>query len=162
MCIVFERAAAMKKILILLVTMLVGISFNARALVRQPASAALSYNNVYSKKPALKVYKETPQKKEEVKPVPAAKTVDISSSVSKKVSLVLGQELIVQVSEKNGQTWKATYDSSNVTLKNNGVDGTKRKMYFLQRTSKDSAIFFDCTDENGKVIKNKAVYIKAN
>lgn len=138
------------------------LGFDALAFVEQSASGALSLNNTVnnSNSVAAPGYKDV--NAEEAKPVAAAKTLDIRNSVAKNVSLERAQELVVVLPEKAGQSWKVNYDSSKVSMITSTAEGQARKVKFSQTSSKDSTLYFDCIDQNGETIQNKAVYIKVD
>lgn len=139
------------------------VSFSALAFIEQSASGALSLNNTVnnsnSAPASMPAYAD---KNVEEKPVAAAKTLDIRNSVAKNVSLERTQELVIVLPEKAGQSWKVNYDSSKISMITSEVDGKNRKVKFSQTSSKDNTLYFDCIDQNGEIVQNKAVYIKVN
>lgn len=139
------------------------VSFSALAFIEQSASGALSLNNTVNNSNSASapapVYAD---KNVEEKPVAAAKTLDIRNSVAKNVSLERTQELVIVLPEKAGQSWKVNYDSSKISMITSEVDGKNRKVKFSQTSSKDNTLYFDCIDQNGEIVQNKAVYIKVN
>lgn len=153
----------MRNIFIITLIVVGFIGFEAEALVQQSASDALSFNNVVKSSsqaaPSVYVKEKAPVKEKEI---PEAKKLDIRNSVTKNVTLSPSQELVIVLPEKEGQSWKATYDGGQVYMIDSESNGQYREIRFGQKSSKGSTIYFDCVDSNGEVIQNKAVYVRVN
>lgn len=158
----------MKKYFILILLVMGLVSFDASAFIEQSSGSALSLNNTvnnFTYSAAAPSPAQAPNYVEEPveqKTVAAAKTLDIRNSVAKNVSLEHTQELIVVLPEKMGQSWKVNYDSNKISMIDSSTDGENRRVKFSQTSSKDNTLYFDCLDEKGQVVQNKAVYIKVN
>lgn len=153
----------MRKYFILALVAAGMVSFSALAFIEQSASGALSLNNTVNNSNSVSVPAPSyADRNVEEKPAAAAKTLDIRNSVAKNVSLERAQELVIILPEKSGQSWKVNYDSSKISMVTSMLDGKNRKVIFSQTSSKDNTLYFDCIDENGETIQNKAVYIKVN
>lgn len=177
MCIFLKGDSVMKKYLTFLSLAVIFVSFSAQAFVMQSAKDALSYKIVHSPQSKPTIRKITPKKTtakvkkssgsvagngENDLAVSEIKKIDISNNFSKNVFLAEGQEFIITVFEKKGTTWKTSYNTANVSMIDNKISNNKRTFTFRQKTSHDSTIFFDCIDDEGDTIENKAVYIKVN
>ena len=140
----------MYKHLVLILILLIGVSFDAKALVRQKASEALSYRNVVSGtlvttsslKPTAVLDDHTTTDPLQLQ------TVDMLNSVSKSVSVSPNEQFVVQVPEVASYGWDISYDANNLALSGNEVDEDVRNIMFMQRSEADSAIYLDKVDSS--------------
>lgn len=146
----------LKYITIVLFTV-VCFSAQAQALVKQSASNALSYRNVVSNSSSVTAGRNV----ESVALADASQSVDIQNSVSKNISLGPDEEFEVLLPEKEGYSWKISYDNDKLVMIGNAAEGDVRKVKFMSKEKADSTVFFDYVNADGKITQNKAVYIKA-
>lgn len=143
---------------LLIVAISFAFCFNAQAFVKQSASKALSYKNVATSKP-------DPEPEEVVvepeAPVIPAKEVDMKQSVLKNVSVLVDGKFIVFLKDKEGHSWKVSFDRDVASLSGNISEDSVRKMTFVQRRSEDHSVYFDLVNSEGVVVLNKVLHVKA-
>lgn len=165
---IFSEEKNMVKYLITVALLLTGFSAEAEALVKQSASDALSYRNVVNASSNTGVTSGrdmaiiTDDADKEPLTIPAAQEIDLRSGISKNATLTPGQELIILLPETADMSWKVNYDSDNVLLTGNTAKGDVRQVKFSADSVGESAIYFDKQSSSGKIVENKAVYVKVN
>jgi hypothetical protein len=134
---------------------------NAEAVMVQPASKAMTYQNTVRSSAAKKALTIKKEKKPEVLPYKLT-TVDLRSGASKNVTLIKYEELEIKVKEVEGYTWKVSYDTDCLSLIGNSAEDDLRTIRLKQKDVKDSSVFLDKRDSKGNTVENKAVYIKVH
>ncbi len=165
MCI-FKRSKTMLKYLPIIVIISAFMSLPAEALVKQDVSKALSYRNVVSgassSTSSLKSSemfnqadnsdKTSDQKTEQI--------VDLRKSASKSIAVKQDEEFGVKVEEKDGYVWRVSYDTEAIIMVGNSIKEDAREIKFIQSGDENNEIYLDRIDSSGKVVQNKAIYIK--
>ncbi len=149
----------MLKSLIAVLTIVICFNSDSFAAIRQSASKALSYRNIASSSGSISINRVKEQKKIDM-PI---QTVDIRSAFSKNISVLSNEGFMVLLMEKKESSWKISYDTDIFAMTSNMVvDGVRNIKFMPRNLSPKSTIFFDELDSAGKVVQNKAVYVKVH
>ena len=147
---------------ILIITLLsLSFCFDAKALVSQSASKALSLQNVVpGNKTIVKKKEVVPEVVQPEQEPIKIKEVNMKVGVSKSITVSPEEEYLVLLKNKKDKSWYVSYDKDAVVMIANFTEDNVRKIKFMQKKSEDHTIFFDLLDANGKTVLNKALYVK--
>lgn len=156
----------MLKYLWVIVVAIFCINTPAQALVKQDVSKALSYRNVVSgssvvttslKPSGLSSNVSEPDSNTEKQ---QEQIVDLQNGTAKSISIRPEGEFVVKVEEDKGYIWQISYDINAVIMTGNIAKENFREIRFVQQGNVNNEIYFDKVNSEGKVVKNKAVYVK--
>ncbi len=159
----------MIKFLMLTIMIAFGACFDASAQIGQSISDALSYRNVVSSNSvSTSGYRPKASNqsapKEEAASLPAPKEVDLRNSVTKEINLQPRGEVKVLLPAEEGDesSWEANYNKKALSLLGKKTEQGVNQIRFMQQGSLSSEVYFDKKLPSGKVVENKALYIKVD